>query len=87
MDKTNSLNEQLYIVSLDNGIRREEPVSLNVLNSFKDGSQLVQLNDSVLGVYKSNSINALANIDDYEIMEEEFEKNSTKKIIRSKYVK
>ena len=25
-------------------------------------------------------------IDDYEIMEEEFEKNSTKKIIRSKYV-
>jgi len=26
-------------------------------------------------------------IDDYEIMEEEFEKNSTKKIIRSKYVK
>ena len=33
MDKTNSLNEQLYIVSLDNGIRREEPVTLNVLNS------------------------------------------------------
>ena len=26
-------------------------------------------------------------IDDYEIMEEEFAKNSTKKIIRSKYVK
>ena len=68
MDKTNVVNEQLYIVSLDNGIRREEPVSLNVLNSFKDGSQLVQLNDSVLGVYKSNSFNALAHIDDYEII-------------------
>ena len=34
MDKTNVVTEQLYIVSLDNGIRREEPVSLNVLNSF-----------------------------------------------------
>lgn len=68
MDKTNAVTEQLYIVSLDNGIRREEPVSLNVLNSFKDGSQLVQLNDSVLGVYKSNKVNALAHIDDYEII-------------------
>lgn len=68
MDKTNSITEQLYIVSLDNGIRREEPISINVLNSFKDGSQLVQLNDSVLGVYKSNSVNALAHIDDYEII-------------------
>ena len=86
MDKTNSLTEQLYIVSLDNGIRREEPITINVLNSFKDGSQLVQLNNSVLGVYKANSINNQLYIDDYEIMEEEFEKNSTKKIIRSKYV-
>ena len=56
MDKQN-FNEQLYIVSLDNGIRREEPITISVLNSFKDGSQLVQLNNSVLGVYKANSIN------------------------------
>ena len=68
MDKANTNNEQLYIVSLDNGIRREEPITLNVLNSFKDGSQLVQLNDSVLGVYKSNTANALANVDDCEII-------------------
>jgi hypothetical protein len=68
MDRTNTLNEQLYIVSLDNGIRREEPISLNVLNSFKDGSQLVQLNNSVLGVYKSNTINEQSHLDDYEII-------------------
>ena len=68
MDKTNSLTEQLYIVSLDNGIRREEPITINVLNSFKDGSQLVQLNNSVLGVYKANSINNQLYIDDYEII-------------------
>ena len=67
MDKTN-LNEQLYIVSLDNGIRREEPITVNVLNSFKDGSQLVQLNNSVLGVYKSNTINEQSHLDDYEII-------------------
>jgi len=67
MDKTN-LNEQLYIVSLDNGIRREEPITINVLNSFKDGSQLVQLNNSVLGVYKSNTINEQSHLDDYEII-------------------
>ena len=67
MDKTN-LEEQLYIVSLDNGIRREEPVTLSVLNSFKDGSQLVQLNNSVLGLYKANTINEQAHLDDYEII-------------------
>ena len=67
MDKTN-LDEQLYIVSLDNGIRREEPVTLSVLNSFKDGSQLVQLNNSVLGLYKANAINEQAHLDDYEII-------------------
>ena len=67
MDKQN-FNEQLYIVSLDNGIRREEPITISVLNSFKDGSQLVQLNNSVLGVYKANSINEQAHLDDYEII-------------------
>ena len=67
MDNTNS-QEQLYIVSLDNGIRREEPVTLSVINSFKDGSQLVQLNSSVLGLYKSNTINEKSHLDDYEII-------------------
>ena len=67
MDKQN-FNEQLSIVSLDNGIRREEPITISVLNSFKDGSQLVQLNNSVLGVYKANSINEQAHLDDYEII-------------------
>jgi hypothetical protein len=67
MDQTN-LDEQLYIVSLDNGIRREEPITLSVLNSFKDGSQLVQLNNSVLGLYKANTINEQAHLDDYEII-------------------
>lgn len=64
--------EQCYIVSLDNGIRREEPVTMNVLNSFKDGSQLVQLNKSVLGVYKSNSLKPeTIHIDDYDIIKAE----------------
>lgn len=67
MDKQNS-NEQLYIVSLDNGIRREEPITMSVINSFKDGSQLVQLNSSVLGVYKANKVNEQAHLDDYEII-------------------
>ena len=71
MDKTNS-DKQLYIVSLDNGIRREEPVTMNVLNSFKDGSQLVQLNKNVLGVYKSNSLKPeTIHIDDYDIIKAE----------------
>ncbi len=64
--------EQCYIVSLDNGIRREEPVTMNVLNSFKDGSQLVQLNKNVLGVYKSNSLKPeTIHIDDYDIIKAE----------------
>ena len=64
--------EQCYIVSLDNGIRREEPVTIDVLNSFKDGSQLVQLNKNVLGIYKSNSLNPeTMHIDDYDIIKTE----------------
>ncbi len=64
--------EQCYIVSLDNGIRREEPVTMNALNSFKDGSQLVQLNKNVLGVYKSNSLKPeTIHIDDYDIIKAE----------------
>lgn len=64
--------EQCYIVSLDNGIRREEPVTMNVLNSFKDGSHLVQLNKNVLGVYKSNSLKPeTIHIDDYDIIKAE----------------
>jgi hypothetical protein len=41
---------QFYIVSLDNGIREEEPVTINTFNSFQDGSELVQLNNNVFGV-------------------------------------
>lgn len=62
-------NEQFYIVSLDNGIREEEPVTIDVINNFKDGSQLVQLNNNVLGVYKSNGLKPdLMYIDDYDII-------------------
>ena len=62
-------NEQFYIVSLDNGIREEEPVTMTVFNSFKDGSELVQLNNNVFGVYKNNSNSPeTAYIDDYDII-------------------
>lgn len=65
-------NEQFYIVSLDNGIRKEEPITIDVINSFKDGSQLVQLNKNVLGVYKPNSSTPEAmHIDDFDIIKGE----------------
>lgn len=68
MDKKYT-DEQCYIVSLDNGIRREEPVSIDVINSFKDNSQLVQLNKTVFGVFKSNSLKPeTMYIDDYDII-------------------
>lgn len=67
--ETNVQPEQKYIVSLDNGIRREEPISMEVFNSFKDGSQLVQLNKNVFGVFKANSLNPnTMYIDDYDII-------------------
>ena len=73
MDKdyteTNIQLEQKYIVSLDNGIRREEPITMEVFNNFKDGSQLVQLNNNVFGVFKSNSLTPnTMYIDDYDII-------------------
>ena len=70
MEKSNEQpKKQFYIVSLDNGIRHEEPVTFEVFNSFSDGSQLVQLNNSVFGVYKSNSTNSeTMYIDDYDII-------------------
>ena len=70
MDKKyTNINEQLYIVSLDNGIQREEPVTIDIMNSFKDGSHLVQLNKTVFGVYKSNSLNPeTMYIDDNDII-------------------
>ncbi len=70
MERNNSnIKEQCYIVSLDNGIRKEEPITIDVLSNFKDGSQLVQLNQSVLGVLKSNINNPeLTYIDDYDII-------------------
>ena len=68
MDK-NLSNEQFYIVSLDNGIRREEPVTIEVFNSFKDGSKLVQLNHTVFGLLNTNSINPeTMYIDDYAVI-------------------
>ena len=65
----NKLNEQCYIVSLDNGIRKEEPITIDVYNDFSDGSQLVQLNKTVFGVFKKNSLNPeTMYIDDYDII-------------------
>ncbi len=65
----NTQNKQFYIVSLDSGIREEEPVSIEVYNNFSDGSQLVQLNNTVFGVLKKNSMNeSTMYIDDYEII-------------------
>lgn len=67
MDKTE--NKQRYIVSLDSGIREEEPVSIEVFNNFSDGSQLVELNNTVFGIYKSNSLDEnTMYIDDYDII-------------------
>ena len=67
--ETNIQPEQKYIVSLDNGIRREEPITMEVFNNFKDGSQLVQLNNNVFGVFKSNSLTPnTMYIDDYDII-------------------
>ena len=67
--ETNIQPEQKYIVSLDNGIRREESITMEVFNNFKDGSQLVQLNNNVFGVFKSNSLNPdTMYIDDYDII-------------------
>lgn len=67
--KTIGNQEQYYIVSLDNGIQKEEPVTIDVYNSFSDGSHLVQLNQTVFGVFKSNSTNPdTSYIDDYDII-------------------
>lgn len=60
---------QCYIVSLDNGIRNEEPVTIKVFNNFNDGTQLVRLNENVFGVYQSYSLNQdTVYIDDYNII-------------------
>ena len=70
MERTD-INEknQFYIVSLDNGIHKEEPITIDIINSFKDGSQLVQLNKNVIGVYKTNGSNPdLMYIDDFDII-------------------
>jgi len=58
-----------YIVSLDSGIREEEPITMVVFNNFSDGSKLVQLNNTVFGVYKENSLKSeTVYIDDYDII-------------------
>ena len=60
---------QMFIVSLDNGIHNEEPITMKVFNNFQDGSQLVQLNETVFGIYKNNSNNpSTSYLDDYEII-------------------
>ncbi len=65
--KTN--NGQCYIVSLDNGIREEEPINIEVYNTFSDGSELVQLNKNVFGVLKKNSSDPKTMyIDDFDII-------------------
>ena len=70
MDKIETLDlNEYYIVSLDNGIRKEEPVTIDILNNFSDGSKLVQLNKTVFGVYKNYSINPdTMYIDDFDII-------------------
>lgn len=70
MDKIETLEtKKYYIVSLDNGIREEEPVTMDILNQFSDGSSLVQLNNTIFGLFKSNSLNPESeHIDDYEII-------------------
>lgn len=65
---TNNKN-QFYIVSMDKGIREEEPITISTFNSFQDGSELVQLNNNVFGVYKSNSLDSKTMyIDDFDII-------------------
>ena len=60
---------QCYIVSLDNGIRNEETVTIKVFNNFNDGTQLVRINENVFGVYQSYSLNQdTVYIDDYNII-------------------
>ncbi len=69
MEKTDNQKPQKYIVSLDNGIREEEPITMEVFNNFSDGSKLVQLNQNVFGVYKENSTQPeTMYIDDYDII-------------------
>lgn len=61
--------EQYYIISLDNGIHKEEPITIDVINSFKDGSELVQLNNNILGFFKPNILYPeMSHIDDKEII-------------------
>lgn len=68
-DKNKNTTEQYYIVSLDNGIREEEPITIETFNSFSDGSKLVQLNKTVFGVFKTNSSNPeMTYIDDYDLI-------------------
>lgn len=70
MDKQIIFNKsQCYIISQDNGIQEEEPVTIEAYNKFSDGSTLVQLNNRVFGVLKTNSSNPETSyIDDYEII-------------------
>lgn len=69
MERLEMNENQLFVVSLDNGIKEEEPINIKVYDTFNDGSQLVELNNAVFGVYKSNSLNPDTEyIDDYDII-------------------
>ncbi len=63
-----NLNEPLFIVSLDNGIRCEEPVTIDIINSFSDSSHLVKLNNTIFGVLKLNNDIKSPYIDDLDII-------------------
>jgi len=78
------LNELSYVKECIVTTRKQKNNTIIVAKLYIDGDMSSLEND----IEKINSVfPKYMHIDDYEIMEEEFEKNSTKKIIRSKYVK
>ena len=78
------LSELSYIKECIVTTRKQKNNTIIVAKLYIDGDMSSLEND----IEKINSVfPKYMHIDDYEIMEEEFEKNSTKKIIRSKYVK
>ena len=45
-------NMKYYILTLDNGIQKEQPVEIAVFNVFNDDTKLVQLNGNIFGLLK-----------------------------------
>ena len=56
-------NVKYYILTLDNGIQKEQPVEITVFNVFNDDTKLIQLNGNIFGLLKmagkNNSSQAL----------------------------